>query len=188
MLAVADPSINFAGKEVQAISKLFPERCKVMADSMPRECDVKSWVHGYDVVHLSVHGEFKADTPMLSYLKLGEGDGDDGKLTAAEMYGLPLEKCKLVVLSACETGKTEATYGNEILGMVRGLLFAGANSLILSNWKVDAEATALWMQTFYENTLSRPFPEAAQAALIKVKTDPRYTHPRYWAAFTLIGR
>ena len=188
LLAVADPSISFAGKEVQAIARLFPENCKVAMDAMPRECDVKAWVRDYDIVHLSVHGKFDASAPMLSYLKLGKGNGDDGQLTASEMYGLPLEKSKLVVLSACETGKVQATQGNEILGMVRGLLFAGANSLLLSNWRVESESTALWMQTFYENALTRPLPESAQAALLKVKDDPRYKHPRFWAAFALIGR
>ena len=129
LLAVADPDIPFAVKEVKYLAELFPEQRKVeTGDIMPRECDVKTWARDYDIVHLSVHGKFNEGAPMLSYLKLGEGGGDDGKLTAAEMYGLPLDKSRLVVLSACETGKTQATHGNEILGMMRGLLFAGANS------------------------------------------------------------
>ncbi len=69
------------------------------------------------------------------------------------MFGLALDKSRLVVLSACETGRAEATHGNEILGMVRALIYAGADTLVLSSWKVDSEATALWMQTFYEAAL-----------------------------------
>jgi CHAT domain-containing protein len=125
---------------------------------------------------------------MLSYLRLAAGGGDDGKLTAAEMFGLPLDKSRLVVLSACETGRAEATHGNEILGMVRGLLYAGAGTLVLSYWKVDSDATALWMRTFYDAALSRPMPEAARIALLKVKSDPLYAHPYFWAAFATIGR
>ena len=53
------------------------------------------------------------------------------KLTAAEMFGLPLEQSRLVVLSACETGQAQATHANEVLGMVRALLYAGANTLDL---------------------------------------------------------
>ena len=188
LLAVANPGIAFAGKEVQSISTLFPERNKVMADSLPLECDVKASVRDFDVIHLSVHAKFNAGEPMLSFIELGEGNEDDGKLTAAEMYGLSLDKNKLVVLSACETGKAAVTNGNESLGMIRGLLFAGAGSLLMSNWRVDSEATALWMQAFYENAITRPLSEAAKAALVRVKADPRYTHPRYWAAFMLIGR
>jgi CHAT domain-containing protein len=188
LLAVADPGIPAAIPEVQAIAKLFPGRSKVVIDELARESDVKAWVRDVDVIHLAVHGKFDGAEPMLSYLALTRGPGDDGRLTAAEMYGLPLDKSRLVVLSACETGRAEATHGNEILGMVRALIYAGAETLVLSNWKVDSAATALWMQSFYEAALSRPMPEAARAALVKVKSNPAYSHPYYWAAFTVVGR
>lgn len=188
LLAVADPSIDAAIPEVQAIAKLFPGRSKVMTDELARESDVKSWVRDFDVIHLSVHGKFDGAEPMLSHLSLARGTGDDGKLTAAEMFGLALDKSRLVVLSACETGRAEATHGNEVLGMVRALMYAGAGTLVLSHWKVDSAATALWMQSFYEAALSRSMPEAARMALMKVKDTSAYSHPYYWAAFTMIGR
>ncbi len=188
LLAVADPGIPAAGPEVRAIAQLFPGRSKVVTDDLAQEKDVKAWIRDADVVHLSVHGRFDAAEPMLSYLSLTRGGGDDGRLTAAEMFGLPLDKSRLVVLSACETGRAEATHGNEILGMVRGLLYAGAGTLVLSYWEVDSEATALWMRTFYDAALSRPMPEAARAALVKVKSHPSYAHPYFWAAFAMIGR
>jgi CHAT domain-containing protein len=188
LLAVADPGIAAAGPEVLAIAKLFPGGSKVVTDGLAREADVKAWVRDFDVIHLSVHGKFDAGEPLLSYLNLGSGGGDDGKLTAAEMFGLPLEKSRLVVLSACETGRAEATHGNEILGMVRALIYAGAGTLVLSYWEVDSAATALWMQSFYRAAQSRPLADAARAALIQVKARPEYSHPYYWAAFTMIGR
>ncbi len=188
LLAVADPGIAAAGPEVLAIAKLFPGGSKVVTDALAREADVKAWVRDFDVIHLSVHGKFDAGEPLLSYLSLGAGGGDDGKLTAAEMFGLPLEKSRLVVLSACETGRAEATHGNEIHGMVRALIYAGAGTLVLSYWEVDSAATALWMQSFYRAAQSRPLADAARAALIQVKARPEYSHPYYWAAFTMIGR
>ena len=188
LLAVADPGITAARPEVEAIAKLFPGRSKVVTDELAREADVKAWVRDFDVIHLSVHGKFDAAEPLLSYLNLGRGGGDDGRLTAAEMFGLPLDKSRVVVLSACETGRAEATYGNEILGMVRALIYAGAGTLVLSYWEVDSAATALWMQTFYEVAQSRPVPEAARAALVRVKGRPEFSHPYYWAAFAMTGR
>lgn len=188
LLAVADPGITAARPEVEAIAKLFPGRSKVVTDELAREADVKAWVRDYDVIHLSVHGKFDAGEPLLSYLNLGRGGGDDGRLTAAEMFGLPLDKSRLVVLSACETGRAETTHGNEVLGMVRALIYAGAGTLVLSYWEVDSAATALWMQTFYEAAQSRPVPEAARTALARVKAKPEFSHPYYWAAFTMIGR
>jgi CHAT domain-containing protein len=188
LLAVADPAIAAARPEVEAIAKLFPNRSKVVTDALAREADVKTWIRDFDVIHLSVHGKFDAAEPLLSYLNLGRGGGDDGRLTAAEMFGLPLDRSRLVVLSACETGRAEVTHANEILGMVRALIYAGAGTLVLSYWEVDSAATALWMQTFYEAAQSRPVPEAARVALARVKAKPEFSHPYYWAAFAMIGR
>ena len=104
------------------------------------------------------------------------------------MFGLPLNKSRIVVLSACETGRAEATHGNEILGMMRALLYAAGGTLVLSHWEVNSESTALWMQTFYEAAATRTVPEAARMALLKVKSNPAYSHPYYWAAFGVVGR
>jgi CHAT domain-containing protein len=188
LLAVADPGIAAAGPEVRGIAKLFPNRSKIVTDALAREGEIKTWVRDFDVIHLSVHGKFDAAEPMLSHLSFAPAAEDDGRLTAAEMFGLPLDQSRLVVLSACETGRAEATHGNEILGMVRALLYAGANTLVVSYWEVDSAATALWMQRFYEAALTQPLPQAARAALLAVKNDPAYRHPFFWAAFGMVGR
>jgi len=188
LLAVAAPSIPAARREVTAIAQQFPSRNRVVADTLASEADVKGWVRDYDVIHLSVHGKYDAAEPMLSYLLLGQSGVDDGRLTAAEMFGLPLNTSRIVVLSACETGRAEATHGNEILGITRALLYAAGGTLVLSHWEVDSESTALWMQTFYEAAATRTVPEAARIALLKVKSNPAYSHPYYWAAFGVVGR
>lgn len=149
---------------------------------------MKAALVDYDIVHLSVHGKFVAGEPLLSYLELGRGGDDDGRLTAAEMFGLPLAKSRVVVLSACETGRAEATHANEVIGMERALIYAGAPALVLSQWQVDSEATARWMQAFYDAGRTQTLPEAARTALKAVKASPQYRHPYYWAAFTMIGR
>jgi CHAT domain-containing protein/tetratricopeptide (TPR) repeat protein len=188
VLAVADPGIPAAGPEVNGVGRLFPGRTRIVSDTLMREADLKSSVHDYDVVHLSVHGKFDSAEPMLSYVALAPGGGDDGKLTAAEMFGLPLDNNRLVVLSACETGRAAATHGNEVLGIERSLIYAGAGTLVLSYWEVDSDATALWMQTFYQAASTRPMAEAARIAAQRVKANPAYSHPYYWAAFGMVGR
>jgi CHAT domain-containing protein len=185
LLVVADPEIAEARKEVDFLAKLFPGRHKVVSN-LVREADVKSWVADYSLHHFSVHGKFRPQAPLLSYLELTAGGQDDGELTAAEMFGLSLKQSRLVVLSACETGQAEATHANEVLGMVRALLYAGANTLILSGWAVDAASTGLWMQTFYKEAQGRSVGEAARLALMTVKQQ--YSHPFYWGPFLLIGR
>lgn len=188
LLAVADPDLEAAGEEVAAIARHFPGRHKIVTAALPTESDVKAWAGQFDVIHLAVHGRFDANEPMLSSLTLAKGAADDGQLTAAEMFGLPLSQSRLVVLSACETGRARATHANEVIGMLRGLLYAGASTLVLSHWEVDSVATARWMETFYDAARSRPPADAARAALIKVKSNPEYEHPYFWAAFTVVGR
>ena len=186
LLAVADPRIPAAADEVAALAKLFPGQNRLFTTPLARESDVKSAVADHDVVHLSVHGKFNAAEPLLSYLELGTGGTDDGRLTAAEMFGLPLAKSRIVVLSACETGRAEATHANELIGMQRALIYAGAPALVLSQWQVDSEATARWMQAFYEAGRTQALPDAARTALRAVKALPQYRHPYYWAAFTML--
>ena len=188
LLAVADPSIHEASDEVNAVGKLYPGRSKVVAREGASKSDVKAWVGDYDMVHFSVHGSFNGGDPLLSYLQFKETATDNGQLTAAEMFGLPLRKNALVVLSACETGRAEATHANEVLGMVRSLLYAGAGRLVLSSWKVDAASTRLWMETFYQKEQSNPPAEAARLALIAVKARPEYSHPFFWAPFLMTGK
>ncbi|SEM18465.1 CHAT domain-containing protein [Syntrophus gentianae] len=188
LLAVADPGIPKAQEEVQSIAGLFPGRSKVVVEQLARETDIKAWAGHYEILHLSAHGRFDAQSPLLSYVQLGAGGPDDGRLTAAEMFGLPLEKNRLVVLSACETGRARATHANEILGMTRALLYAGAKALVLSSWEVDSASTALWMETFYREAREQPLNEAARRALVAVKANPQYGHPYFWGAFTLMGR
>ncbi len=188
LLAVADPEIHDAREEVDAIGKLYPGRSKVVTQDSVNKADVKKWVSDYNVVHLSVHGKFNASDPLLSYLQFKEVSPDNGRLTAAEMFGLPLQKNSLVVLSACETGRVETTHANEVLGMVRSLLYAGAGNLVLSSWEVNSRSTKLWMETFYKEGQANLPAEAARRALVAVKSRPEYSHPFFWAPFLMTGK
>ena len=187
-LAVADPDLVAGQDEAQAVARIYAPRSKLVVEPLPREADLKRWAGDYEVLHLSVHGKFSESEPLLSYLKLARGGADDGELTAAEMFGLPLARSRLVVLSACETGKARATHANELLGMQRALLYAGASTLVLSYWPVDSDATAAFMQAFHHAAQSTAPPAAAREALKAVMAKPTYAHPYHWAAFMVVGR
>lgn len=188
LLAAADPGINDAVTEVRAIGQLYPGRSKVVSDVLVSKNDVKTWASDYGLLHLSVHGKFDVGDPLLSYLSLRPTPTDDGHLTAAEMFGLPLARDAFVVLSACETGRVEATHSNEVIGMVRGLLYAGASNVVLSLWEVQSQATALWMETFYREAQTHPPSEAARLAVRTVKARPEYRHPYFWGPFVMTGK
>lgn len=97
----------------------------------------------------------------------------------------------LVVLSACQSGLGSSRLSEGTIGLPRAFLGAGARTVLASLWSVNDEATALLMQRFYEYWLDgasqRTKAQALWRAQNDVRADPRFAHPRYWAAFQLVG-
>jgi CHAT domain-containing protein len=187
LLAAANPKLPTAREEVNSIASLYPNHQKVWIDTLIRKSEFERWAGSYDIVHLAVHGEFEGE-PLLSHINLAADGKGDGVLNAAEMFGLSLEHTRLVVLSACETGRVHATRSNEVQGIPQALLFAGAQSLLVSAWEVDDKPTTEWMKIFYREAQTKSLAEAAREAVRERLRDPAYKHPRYWAPFLLIAR
>ena len=114
---------------------------------------------------------------------LAGDDINDGHLTESEIYDLGLN-ADLVTLSACETGLGKINNGDDVIGLNRGFLYAGANTIISSLWQVSDEATADLMQLFYQDN-GKDKREALHSAQLTVKA--KYPHPYYWAAFQITG-
>ena len=109
---------------------------------------------------------------------------EDGILTAAEIASLDLNSCDVVVLSACETGLGEIT-DEGVLGLQRAFKNAGVNTIIMSLWEVDDQATSLMMRNFYSNLVKgKSKRESFNAAQKEVRK--KYSDPRYWAAFIML--
>ncbi|MFH1006006.1 MAG: CHAT domain-containing tetratricopeptide repeat protein [Candidatus Latescibacterota bacterium] len=134
----------------------------------------------YDVIHLACHGRFREDNPDYSSLTFG-----DGSLTANAMRALDLD-ASLITLSACESGTSAVAGGDELLGLVRGFLSAGARSLLVSLWRTDDFYTAELMLAFYEHwRAGATRAEALREAQAHVREQA--PHPYFWAPFVLIG-
>ena len=113
-------------------------------------------------------------------------DVEDGVLTALELSNLNLGNVDLVVMSACESGLGE-TSGEGVFGLQRGFKLAGANTLLMSLWKVDDTATQLLMTDFYRYYLSgKSKQESLKLAQQKLRNNQEYSDPKYWAAFVLL--
>lgn len=114
---------------------------------------------------------------------------DDGFLTALEISNIDFSGLELVVLSACETGKGDIS-GDGVFGLQRGFKMAGANSILMSLWKVDDDATCLLMTEFYKNWIKRGKKkhEALNLAKQTVRShkEKGWDNPNYWAAFILL--
>ena len=115
---------------------------------------------------------------------------DDGYLTALEIAQLDWRGTELVVISGCESGLGEVKNGDGIYGLKRAISVAGAKSSLLSLWKVDDQATAVFMKSFYERLIAG---EGRAEALINTQREFRnhknknYRYPYIWASFQLSG-
>lgn len=111
-------------------------------------------------------------------------DVEDGVLTAQELSVMNLVNVDMVVMSACQSGLGE-TSGEGVFGLQRGFKLAGANTLLMSLWKVDDEATKILMTEFYRNYLSG---KSKRESLLLAQRMLRKTHPEpeYWAGFILL--
>ena len=109
----------------------------------------------------------------------------DGILTAKEISLLDLRDADLVVLSACETGKGEIT-GEGVFGLQRAFKQAGAQTLVMSLWKVDDKATQLLMTEFYRNLISKHQSKREAFRNAQNHIRSQYKAPYYWAGFIML--
>ena len=148
----------------------------------------------YRYIHLATHGFFNEEDPELSGLVLARfdqaGNSQRGYLRLGDLFNLDLP-AEMVVLSACQTALGENVKGEGIVGVTRGLMYAGAPRVVTSFWNVDDEATADFMQRFYQRILSnQESPAAALSATQRElwqEPDIYINSPYLWAAFTLQG-
>ncbi len=117
---------------------------------------------------------------------------DDGILTASEVAGLDLRGTGLVVLSACDTGIGTVRTGEGVYGLRRALVLTGAETQLMSLWKVHDKATATLMGDYYRRVLNgegraQALQQAQLAFLRAQASDPDYREPYYWAAFLVAG-
>lgn len=113
-------------------------------------------------------------------------DVEDGVLTALELSNMNLGHVDMVVMSACESGLGE-TSGEGVFGLQRGFKLAGANTLLMSLWKVDDTATQKLMTDFYKHYLSgKSKQESLHLAQESLRKSREYSDPQYWAAFILL--
>ncbi|HEV2446534.1 MAG TPA: CHAT domain-containing tetratricopeptide repeat protein, partial [Candidatus Sulfopaludibacter sp.] len=132
-------------------------------------------------IHIATHGRFRRDNPLFSAIRLG-----DSHLTLLDLYHLPLS-AELVALSGCSTGLNVVVGGDELLGLMRGLLMAGVQGAIVSLWDVNDVSTAQFMKCFYGHLRDAPHKAAAlQSAMRELRKE--YPQPYYWAPFVLAGK
>jgi len=179
--------LEFAVQEAEVVAKQLGTR--PMLDSAATASLLWQVGARSPIVHIAAHGLFRLDAPNFSHIKLA-----DRQLSTIEVFNLDLSSCSLVTLSACETGRAVVGGVDEVIGLGRGFLYAGAASLLPTLWKVDDASSAELMKMFYQALLGEYSKAAALAgaqraflASVRASSHPYRVHPYFWAAFHLIG-
>jgi CHAT domain-containing protein/Tfp pilus assembly protein PilF len=182
--------LKYSAEEVRQISKLIKKKARdIYTEKNAREEKIKNLdLQDYKIIHFATHGFIDEKVPLRSslLLSLDEDPTEDGFFQIREIYSTDLN-AKLVVLSACQTGRGKLERGEGVRGLSRAFLYAGAESVVASLWNVNDKATSVFMKYFYRS-LSQSLKK--EEALQKAKLDmieSEYGHPFFWAPFVLNG-
>lgn len=182
------PPLRQAEVEARAVAAVLGGT--VLTGAAASEAALRQRVGTTGVLHIAAHGQLNAAAPLFSRLVLaGDDDLDtarDGMLEVREVFGLDLHQASLVVLSACQTELGALSRGDDMVGLSRAFLYAGAPTVVASLWKVDDAATAALMSGFYAQ-LDHGLGPAAALRAAQVDARGRDPDPFKWAAFVLTG-
>jgi len=144
-----------ADAEAGSVAARF-ERPIVLTGRQATVETVQQYLSQTNIFHFAGHAVASVDGLHLRLASSSseQGEGTSELLTADRITGMGLRQCKLVVLSACETAQSGETGLADPENLVRGFLRAGVGNVVASRWKVDSEATAAFMNYFYEAVLA----------------------------------
>lgn len=172
--------------EVGSALPRFRNVCLVTGGEASRR-RLEAEVGNYDLLHFAGHASFDEEFPTFSHLALGAGRADPAwdRLTVRDILQLRLRP-SLVVLSGCQTARSRATRGEELVGLAHAFLVAGARAVVGTSWALDARASHALLPALYDGLLDGLTPaqalRAAQLALCRAEGALRC--PYHWGAFT----
>ncbi len=180
VLGVADQRAPYILEEARAVAESLPGS-RLLLGQAASEDALRRYGARSRFVHIATHGLFRRDNPMFSAIQLG-----GSRLSLFDLYDLRLG-AELVVLSGCGTGLNAVLGAEELVGLTRGLLYAGAQSALVTLWDVHDASTAVFMRRFYQHLAQGG--ERAES-LRRAMRDMReqYPQPYHWAPFVLVGK
>jgi CHAT domain-containing protein/tetratricopeptide (TPR) repeat protein len=156
----------------------------------------------YGIVYFATHGllagdvadfaKLNAEPALVLSLPEHPTEFDDGLLTASEVAKLKLN-ADWVVLSACNTASAEKPGAEALSGLARAFFYAGARSLIVSNWEVNSDSAVALMVGTFAALAADPKLSHAEAvresmlAMIDNPQRPDWADPKHWAPFVVVG-
>ena len=179
LVGVADEEAPMVAEEIARLHRMFPNANVLLDEAATRHAFIDN-ARSCSFLHIATHAVFRQDNPMFSSFKLA-----DGWFTALDLFSIACQS-NLVTLSGCQSGVAEVTGADDLLGLVRGFLYAGARSMLVSLWSVNDEATTDLMALFYHEWQQGATKSTALRQAMLGMRD-RHPNPFHWAPFVLVG-
>ncbi|MCP3961402.1 MAG: CHAT domain-containing protein [bacterium] len=180
VLGVADERAPYILEEARAVAASLPRARLLLGEDASAE-ELRRHGARARYLHIATHGLFRRDNPMFSAIQLGAT-----RLSLFDLYDLRLA-AELVVLSGCGTGLGAVLGGEELVGLTRGLLYAGAQSVVVTLWDVHDASAAVFMRRFWQHlTAGSGRAQALRQAMWDLRDT--YPSPYHWAPFIMVGK
>jgi len=182
--------------EVAAVQRVVPGVSTAVGTSATEEA-MRAALRSQGIVHVASHGTLNSRNPMFARVELapvsrGSGSSaNDGRLEVHELLGTVV-RSHLVFLSGCETSVAQSWLDDDVRGtdyttLAQALLYAGAENVIGTLWRVDDAGAARFAETFYAPLTRLGLTSALAAAQRAMIASPKFAHPYYWAGYILTG-
>jgi CHAT domain-containing protein/tetratricopeptide (TPR) repeat protein len=180
--------------EVAAVRRAMPRMSTAVGGSATEQA-VRAALGERGIVHVATHGLLDSRNPMFTRIELAGtpagNPADDGRLEVHELLGVSI-RSRLVFLSGCETSVTEAWLDDAVRGtdyttLAQSLLYAGAENVIGTLWRVDDAGAAAFAERFYTPLARLGIAGSLASATRDMLGTSRFAHPYYWAGYVLTG-
>lgn len=197
LLAVAEPKpaagitlppLAASRREVEQALRALGQPSRVLTGEQATPQALREALRGgVRVLHVAAHTLLEARPEAGASIVLSPGEpGGDGLLGAADLATLE-GSSELTVLAACSTARNDEGAGG-FASLTGALLGAGSQAVLGTLWDVDDDATAVLMEQLYWELGRGTAPGLALArAKQRLRRDPRWSEPRLWAGFVLVG-
>ena len=182
--------LRYNQEEIQEVQKMIGGR--YFTGSEATKENFLAHQGDYKVIHLATHGKVNnssSDFSFLAFSETSDSKGEEALLYVKEIYNMSVN-VEMVVLSACETGIGKLQQGEGIASIARGFSYAGAKSLVATQWSVDDKATNELIHLFFAKIKQgKPTGQALREAKLEFIQSKGHgaAHPYFWASFMHIG-
>jgi CHAT domain-containing protein/Tfp pilus assembly protein PilF len=177
--------LSFSKEEINGLPGIHLDDRSATKDAFLKNID------RFPIIHLATHAMTDLDNPSASFIAFYPTAGirSEDFLFLDEVYSLNMDSCRMIVISACETGRGELVHNEGVMSFARAFLYAGCPSTINTLWKADDHSTSEIIKLFYKYMEEGDSKTLAlqRAKLEFIRNNPLLRNPVYWSHIVLTG-